>query len=250
MVSCREVVRRVVLEPVDEIREDLARTNRRQLVWIADEDQTLDGVPVDAADQGCEEREVEHRGLINDVGRDCFFPASTVWFESKVVIQPSAAGEEGVNGASIATGAFSHAIGGLAGGGEKLHSNASSVRFLDSIQEGLDDRGLPGPGLTREHRDWLSEDCLTRFDLLVESDCVVIGVLARIELSGSVKRVRHVPSVTGKRRSMSGRERGCAESVRSFSRLQMPVVDRGTGCPQSCGKPRQAPGPPFRLRDA
>ena len=62
--------------PVDELREEPSPSDRRQLVRVADEDQPLDGLEVDGPEQGGDQFQIEHRGLVDDVGRLALLPGS------------------------------------------------------------------------------------------------------------------------------------------------------------------------------
>jgi len=196
-----DTLRPLRIHPVDDVGKDASSANRWQLVRVADEDQPLNGPEVDRTEEGGDQPQVHHRGLVDDVvGLSVFSPAAAP-SEGQVVVQPVPLDQERLDGCRLFGDSFAHPIRCLARGGQQLERSTRAVGLLDGMDQDTDDRCLPGSRFSGHDADWSDEDLRAHLSLTVDRHGVILerlrGENALLVMEGALPGMRDPREKTG-----------------------------------------------------
>jgi hypothetical protein len=181
-----DALRRLLLDELDDVREEPAAADGRELVRVPDQDESLHRGPADGAKECRRQGQLEHGRLVEDIRRVALLDAAARALEGHVVVEPAPLGQERVQRCDLHPALerlvllhdLTDAIGGLARGGERDDRRAGAVSPLDRLDQRADHGCLAGAGLPRKHPDGADEDPLAGLDLLLNRDVVVLCSLA------------------------------------------------------------------------
>ena len=165
------------LQPGNSIRKDTSTTNRRQLIRISDQNQTLYTIPVDRPEKCRKKVQVDHGTLINYDGVDILAELSSGSLQSEIVIDPSVGSQERVDCSRPLTSLCFDAFSSFARRGHKKKTCTLSMDTLDIFHNSPDNRGLASTCRARKNAERFGENLHANFGLFVQNRLILSSCL-------------------------------------------------------------------------